>query len=321
NPKETVLTVSRFNNPGNLSSWIWQWGKHSKDGNYTTFTCKVNVDGIDCNHICRGKGTSTSNAVSPLDINTQEAIEQELMEFIVEDTQPFHILKSKKFQRLIELLNSSFVIPCDKRLKALITDSYNLAIENLKLLLVENMTWCSLTLDLWTPTNITELNIDLDESGTAFDDIIPEGDEELLEEMTNDLNNSHTQRKKKININFPQDTDGLVDKVKNALYIAMERYYNIPVDEIILSALLDPRCKKLTFANHDQRINAENKLRILYNELLQTHESESTTSINSTTTRLNFHTNNPIQKYKDMMPNLARKYLGIPATSTPSDLL
>src|SRR4051794_35939984 len=62
NPKETILTVSRFNNPGNLSSWIWQWGKHSKDGNYTIFTCKVNVDGIDCNYICRGKGSSTSNA-------------------------------------------------------------------------------------------------------------------------------------------------------------------------------------------------------------------------------------------------------------------
>lgn len=91
--------------------------------------------------------------VSSLDINTQEAIEQALMEFIVEDTQPFHILKSKIFQRLIELLNSSFVIPCDKRLKALITDSYNLTIENLKLLLVENMTWYSLILDLWIARN------------------------------------------------------------------------------------------------------------------------------------------------------------------------
>jgi hypothetical protein len=51
-----------------------------------------------------------------------------------------------------------------------------------------------------------------------------------------------------------------VDKVKNALYIAMEQYYTIPADEIILSALLDPRCKKLTFAAHNQRINAENKI-------------------------------------------------------------
>ncbi|CAG8632997.1 10974_t:CDS:2 [Funneliformis caledonium] len=87
------------------------------------------------------------------------------------------------------------------------------------------------------PTNITELNIDLDESGIVFDDIIPE-------------------------------------------------------------ALLDLRYKKLTFANHNQRINTENKLRILYNKLLQTYESESTILINSTTTWLNFHTDNPIQKYK-----------------------
>jgi hypothetical protein len=46
------------------------------------------------------------------------------------------------------------------------------------------------------------------------------------------------------------------------------------------------------------------KLRNLYhyNELLQTHESESTISANSTTIRLNYsHTDNYIQKYKDMM--------------------
>ncbi|CAG8624761.1 4601_t:CDS:2 [Funneliformis caledonium] len=54
----------------------------------------------------------------------------------------------------------------------------------------------------FVPTNITKLNIDLDEFETVFDDIIPEGNEELLEEMTNNLNNSHIQRKKKININF-----------------------------------------------------------------------------------------------------------------------
>src|SRR3954467_5563074 len=89
------------------------------------FTCKVNIDEIDCNHICQKTGSSTSNAsthltaahnitkstqfyngifienesqVSPLDINIQETIEQVLMEFIVEDIQPFHILKSKKFR-------------------------------------------------------------------------------------------------------------------------------------------------------------------------------------------------------------------------------
>lgn len=83
------------------------------------------------------------------------------------------------------------------------------------------------------PTNITELNIDLDEFGTAFDDIIPEeGDKELLKEMTNNLNNSYIQRRMKININISQNTDGLVDKIKNALYIAIDQYYNIPADEL-----------------------------------------------------------------------------------------
>ncbi|CAG8753851.1 4410_t:CDS:1, partial [Funneliformis mosseae] len=37
---------------------------------------------------------------------------------------------------------------------------------------------------------------------TVFDDIISEGDEELLEKMTNDLNNNHTQKKRKLILIF-----------------------------------------------------------------------------------------------------------------------
>lgn len=212
------------------------------------------------------------------------------------------------------------------------------------------------------PTNTSEINIDFNDTETAFDDIISEdGDEELFEETT-----SNSQKKKKININIPQNTNCLVDKIKNALYIAMKQYYIIPSDEMILSAILDPRCKKLAFATHEQRIDAENKLQILYNELLQEVESDSITPKDPTTIQPNLKPDSPIQKYKDMMRHgiqaqrksviqdevkeyltideidiendpfkwwcvnkehfpilakLARKYLGIPATSTPSERL
>ena len=109
------------------------------------------------------------------------------------------------------------------------------------------------------------------------------------------------RKKKKININIPQNTNCLVDKIKNALYIAMKQYYIIPSDEMILSAILDPRCKKLAFATHEQRIDAENKLQILYNELLQEVESDSITPKDPTTIQPNLKPDSPIQKYKDMM--------------------
>ncbi|CAG8694197.1 3847_t:CDS:2, partial [Cetraspora pellucida] len=74
-------------------------------------------------------------------------------------------------------------------------------------------------------------------SETVFDDI--EGEDEELE-----ISKNH-----KININIPQDCENLEEKVQAALYKALEAYWDLSVDDDLLSILLDPQHKNLEFAS------------------------------------------------------------------------
>ncbi|CAG8673359.1 10991_t:CDS:2, partial [Racocetra persica] len=70
---------------------------------------------IDKDH---SEGTNTNDsiikAIHIITKRRQEKIAQLLVEFIIEDCQPFHILQSKAFCRLLNYMEAGFQIPCEK---------------------------------------------------------------------------------------------------------------------------------------------------------------------------------------------------------------
>lgn len=72
-----------------------------------------------------------------------------MLEFIITDSQPFHILKSNRFRKLLLGLDPSYSIPYDKMIKTLITDVYKLGIKELLSLIISTCEFISITTDLW----------------------------------------------------------------------------------------------------------------------------------------------------------------------------
>ena len=79
-----------------------------------------------------------------------QIIRQNLVTFIIEDSQPFHILQSKSFQKLLLSLDENFLIPCDKTIKTMISQAFYWSKQQLMNLLQEDSIAISLTMDFWT---------------------------------------------------------------------------------------------------------------------------------------------------------------------------
>src|SRR5688572_24367189 len=103
-------------------------------------------------------------------------------------------------------------------------------------------------------SEITPEEIDLTNPTTIFDNDIG------IEDPDNDDEIDNHPKRRKILINIPQDCDGLIEKVKSALYIAMKHYWNVPQDEGLIATFLDPRCKSLSFASESQIIRTKTLL-------------------------------------------------------------
>ncbi|CAG8678263.1 14298_t:CDS:2, partial [Cetraspora pellucida] len=80
----------------------------------------------------------------------KESINYALVEWIVTDLQPLYVLKNESFIKLIHTLNLYYELLSDKYVKALIHQSYNYLIKNLKMLLATEIKICRLTCNLWT---------------------------------------------------------------------------------------------------------------------------------------------------------------------------
>ncbi|CAG8790756.1 22012_t:CDS:1 [Racocetra persica] len=78
----------------------------------------------------------------------KESIERALVEWIVTNLQPLHILQSESFIKLIHILNPYYELPSNKQVKARIHQSYNYSTEHLKTLFATELKTCSLTYDL-----------------------------------------------------------------------------------------------------------------------------------------------------------------------------
>ncbi|CAG8460021.1 17383_t:CDS:2 [Gigaspora rosea] len=156
--------------------------------------------------------------------------DQALAEFIIYNSQPLTILSSQKFIVFCQALDLYYQVPNDKALKHMINEAYLYNKNLLCEILEKSALTVSLTCDLWTTRSrqgylenawLMEINteelVDLTNEDTALDDI-----------------------------GF--DCNDLDLKVQAALYCALEKYWDIPIDNTILYAsLLDPWCKKLDF--------------------------------------------------------------------------
>ncbi|CAG8807586.1 22806_t:CDS:2, partial [Gigaspora margarita] len=138
---------STCNFKGRHKSFVWDY--FEKDNNGITSTCKIILDdGKECgvsyndgsttsnliNHLARRhwifKNTPCrpSNAIKGQFIRTEneyELIRQDLISFIIDDSQPFNIVECKSFRKLLHSLDENFSIPCDKTVKTTVSQSFS----------------------------------------------------------------------------------------------------------------------------------------------------------------------------------------------------
>ena len=169
-----------------------------------------------------------------------------------------------------------------------------------------------------------------------------------IEDLSDD---DETDNHLRQSINTPQDCDKLIEKVKLALYIAMNHYWDVPQDEAMIATFLDPRCKSLNFASETQKTNTKNLLKKVYDEAKQnlgtTQQQVNSQSPGNSLLRnifaSRYQRRDEVDEYIaideigfsacpfkwwasqesrfPILSQLTRKYLAIPASSAPSERL
>ncbi len=112
------------------------------------------------------------------------------------------------------------------------------------------------------PTNIRLYNnINIEEIIDVFEE--EEEGEQAEYEETESIQNSP----KKLNLNTSFVTINVLEKVKTNLYNAIEFYWDEKEEEILISALLDPRIKSLKFVEEKVCDEVKELLKSKYNQL------------------------------------------------------
>ncbi|CAB4475854.1 unnamed protein product [Rhizophagus irregularis] len=123
-------------------------------------------------------------------------------------------------------------------------------------------------------------NLDLETNDDAFEN-------HQFEEVDED---DEPDARRKIKINTPTNTFGLLDGIKSNLYKALENYFEVIEKEALIAALLDPRKKKTAFANNEQKVLAKANLHEIYelakNTNIQLEECEPKPKKRKTSTRV-----------------------------------
>ncbi|CAG8692323.1 20461_t:CDS:2 [Rhizophagus irregularis] len=143
-------------------SFVWKYFKKIDDGKVQCIIPIMKGEKEEPCNIIYKHSSSTSNMKYHLNAahNKTEGDEEKelntlLLEFIITDSQPFHILKSKGFRKLLFALDPSYSIPCDKTIKNLITEVYKLGVKELLTLVINSCEFISITTDLWTARSKT----------------------------------------------------------------------------------------------------------------------------------------------------------------------
>jgi hypothetical protein len=197
-------------------------------------------------------------------------------------------------------------------------------------------------------SNIDEVTEEIDDLFMHADEN-EEGEIEILEEENGE------RLKKKIKISKPIRTYGLKNKMLNALYNSLIKYWSVVTPQIgLLSSVLDPRFKSLKFALNHREITCKilSEELGLMKEKSSEHLKRSTVVIQKTSHNTIFDelldstqamNDNELERYlniinvagnidplvwwkerKNDLPNLAilaSKYLCLSATSVPSERL
>src|SRR5204862_292112 len=107
------------------------------------------------------------------------------------------------------------------------------------------------------PRNVRSQYVNMEKTADVFEE------EEEGEQAENIPNAS-----RRLNLDVPFVTTGMLEKVKLNLYNAMELYWNEEKEEVLILALLDPRVKSLTFIDKEEiRDKAKDLLKKKYDQL------------------------------------------------------
>jgi hypothetical protein len=188
------------------------------------------------------------------------------------------------------------------------------------------------------------VEIDLTTQNTVFDENIG-----YIDSPEDEIDTDYP-KERNISIEIPQNCKNLEKKVKKALYQAMNHYWDVPREHGMIGALLDPRCKELRFFSENLKIRTQEQLRSIYEDLneedynhrdgvdkqfsnsllasmfMQNIEKSDEVSDYLAIPQIQFN-GCPLEWWKmnerkfPILSNLAKKYLCIPATSTPSERL
>jgi len=174
-------------------------------------------------------------------------------------------------------------------------------------------------------------------------------DVEYVDSPEDEIDINHPKGRR-IFIETPQDCKNLEKNVRNALYKAMNHYWNIPNEFGMMGALLDPRCKELRFASDRLKVQTQEQLRSIYENYLDKNDDYSDKSDDQYDNSLlasmfmqNTEESDEVTDYLAIpqiwfndcplgwwkmnerrfptLSTLAKVYLCIPATSTPSERL
>ncbi|CAG8509419.1 11008_t:CDS:2, partial [Racocetra fulgida] len=94
--------------------------------------------------------------------------------------------------------------------------------------------------------------------GNELDDAFKE------RQIEDDIKENESKAKRKIKINNPINTFGLIDTIKSKLYRVLNYYYNDLKLDGLVASLLDPRWKSLLFITEQKKSETINELRRLY---------------------------------------------------------
>ncbi|CAG8484678.1 16951_t:CDS:2 [Gigaspora margarita] len=220
-----------------------------------------------------------------------ELIQQNLILFIIDNSQLFNIVKCRSFQKLLHLLDENFSISCNKTVKTIVSKSFSWSRQQLMNLINNSIA------KSWEPKEVLLILPCVLYSNTGkiiaklLDDIIVEWD--LIDKMIAITTNKESNIKRppiekllqlkraiiylslwlqsdkrivyeKIDISIPMIMDGILEKVKKVLYDSMHKYWQSVLDVGMLACLLDPHFKKLWFANATVIQNTNEQLKKLY---------------------------------------------------------
>lgn len=116
--------------------------------------------------------------------------------------------------------------------------------------------------------------VDLTNDDDAFDDVeFEDGNDDDVVIM------NESQNKRKIKIKDPLKCDGKIEEVKRNLYHLLLHYWENPAKEGMISALLDPHVKNLSFASNLKKEETISLLRDEYQSVKESEEFVSNTQI------------------------------------------